>query len=748
MIPTSSSASTNGCDNISSNCVVWQGPDIACIDLCTGDTISDVTAKLAQKVCDIITDGVNCNPDLTGLDLTCLNIQGTTPTTLVPVLQAMVNSICGTSKSSSQTPTPSSRMSSQQQVETNLPMMTLPACLQYNDPSGNPVTQLRLDEFATLIANQVCTNLQSIQAINTTLSNYDARISTLEQCVLPCNQVVAEKQVIPTCIINVGQLTDVSVLLLALEVRFCALETAVGTPAAINEAISQTTIQGSTDMLSTNGTYASVTGWKSSPSSLAQSVQNAWSVIDDLYAAVTSIQTNCCPTGCDAITFAYSTANVLDANGLIDSINFDFSASTIPNNFVSEPGKSIITLTDVDGNNTTAQVNVPNLQTSSAGYNFLLPANINKFGDITVSIDFGVTDDITTCDSVQGSVISSVMPCPALLFSGITASGAILEFTNIYGTSAVFTVKVTDASSGVVVFTDTLTNQPAGASSNITGLNANVLYNVELTVAIQGVSKTCPTAELTTSSNAAPCSAGMDVAFVIDYSSSMGSEIDDIKTGFASLVNTIDTSSGSNNYRIGIVTADEKGGTGQVPNYNTCADYTALPSAQRIINTGTGATQFITAWEMFADNNGTTAQAQMAKLNQGVDGTCVNLGSGQGAPEPTDMAIGQIIESSEFLGAFRTSVAKYVICITDDLPGGSDDQFGPVDYAYIGALTTTANNAGIKIFVLGAGVNKTYNNGGTTVYPWRELAINTGGNWNVDEDPSTISAEIVSGCGS
>ena len=90
MIPTNSSASTNGCDNISSNCVIWQGPDIACIDLCNGDTISDVTAKLATKVCDIITNGVTANPSLAGLDIDCLNVPGVTPTTLVPVLNAMV----------------------------------------------------------------------------------------------------------------------------------------------------------------------------------------------------------------------------------------------------------------------------------------------------------------------------------------------------------------------------------------------------------------------------------------------------------------------------------------------------------------------------------------------------------------------------------------------------------------------------------------------------------------------------------
>ena len=37
------------CSPTSSNCVIWQGPDLACIKLCKGDTVSDVVAKLAAE---------------------------------------------------------------------------------------------------------------------------------------------------------------------------------------------------------------------------------------------------------------------------------------------------------------------------------------------------------------------------------------------------------------------------------------------------------------------------------------------------------------------------------------------------------------------------------------------------------------------------------------------------------------------------------------------------------------------------
>ena len=51
MIPNKSNT-TNGCNNTSSNCVIWQGPDLTCVNICNGDTISDVVAKLAEQLCE------------------------------------------------------------------------------------------------------------------------------------------------------------------------------------------------------------------------------------------------------------------------------------------------------------------------------------------------------------------------------------------------------------------------------------------------------------------------------------------------------------------------------------------------------------------------------------------------------------------------------------------------------------------------------------------------------------------------
>jgi hypothetical protein len=745
MIPTNSSVTTNGCDNISSNCVIWQGPDIACIDLCTGDTVSDVVAKLATEVCTIITDGVTANPNLTGLDLTCLNIPGTTPTTLVPVLQAMVNQICA-NKGSGQIFTTSSSLSTERQVQNDLPLMTLPACLQYNDPSGNPVTQLRLDEFSTLIANQVCTNLSSINVINSTLSSYGSRLDILEACVLPCSGVVAETQVIPTCIINVGQLTDVSVLLLALEARFCALETAVGLPSAINSAIGQSVIVGTTSTLTdTSSSYGSIVGWNNDASDLAQSVQNAWVVIDDMYTAIQSIQQNCCSSGCEAVSFQYTVTNILAASGLIEGLNFNFSSSSIPNDFTDPSGYSNLSVTDGDGNSISTEFNVATLQNSAAGLNVLTPT-LNTATGLTVALNFAVSDSITTCEETASSVITGIVPCPVdVVMNGTTTTQTTVTFSNQLGVTATYLIEILDETGTTVIDSYTENNPGSTVTHTFTGLSANTNYNTRVTTTLQGVSKVCDLVPFNTSTAAAPCDAGMDVAFVIDYTSSMSSQITAIKGGVASLVNTIDTSSGANDYRLALVTADEF--IQPQPIYSVCADYASLPAAQKVVSPSLiGTYQYITSWEQFATNNGTTFTTQLNKLDGGVDGTCVNLGQGGSVPEPTDYASQLITGSSNLCGVFRANVAKYVIIITDNLPGGQYDSFVAPVWAGIQQMITDANTNGIKYFVCGSGAALSGNINGTQIFPWKELSIQTGGNWNTSSDPSVISSEIIAGC--
>lgn len=714
---------TSPCSHISSNCVLWQGPDIPCIGLCNGDTVSDVIAKLAEQLCDLIDGATSSEPNLSGLDLLCVLPEGqTAPDTVADTMQLIIDYVCDI----------------QSGPEYSLPTISLPACLYYT-PEGraDQVNQLPLDEYAELLATKICDILSSIELINATILDHETRIVTLEDCVLPCTESVDEVDVVSSCIIP-GTVAH-SVLTLALETRFCSLEDAVGQPALIANAINIAgCITGSTTTLSGTGTYASSSGWVNNPNTLAQSVQNAWVVLCDMYSAIEDIQTNCCPGACDSVVFAY-TAEVQKSgtSGIPLSLSILFNGTSIPSgDFEDCGGSTTVTVTDSNGTTVTQQVNVVALAGSTTPTNISL-SELDVYDDLTVDVDFCISDESNTCSETSAKVIPLNVPCPNnIQASGITEEGLTVTFTNYLGTTASYIIQIINTATGLAEATANVTSPPVSVSEAITGLQANTAYQIKVTSQINGKQSVCSTVAFSTIEDTVSCDEGIDLVVIMDYTGSMSGDITDAKNGAASLVTTLGTASGTNDYRMALVLADEYANSGQ-PNYATNTEYTTLPSAQKYANTtGTpNSDVYITAMEVFGTNNGTTFTTQLNKIDN-----TMPLGYGANTPEPLDRALDLVI-NDDFVGAFRNDVAKYAVIITDSTPGGLDDRYndpGENDDAFIDTLEATCIAEGIKVIVLGTGA---------TNQVWQDLATNTGGSYDTSFDASSISSAIVNLCG-
>jgi len=76
------------CNPVSSTCVIWTGPDIECINLCKGDTVTEVVYKLATELCKVIDTFNVSNYDISCLDLAC------PPKTFEELIQATITAIC------------------------------------------------------------------------------------------------------------------------------------------------------------------------------------------------------------------------------------------------------------------------------------------------------------------------------------------------------------------------------------------------------------------------------------------------------------------------------------------------------------------------------------------------------------------------------------------------------------------------------------------------------------------------------
>ncbi len=730
MIPTNSSSDSNGCNNISSNCVVWQGPDISCINLCNGDTVSDVVAALATKLCEI-TDGISNEPDLTGFDLKCALPSGATPTTLVENLQAIITYICALPTDSS---TP--------YTEPNISLCTE---LQY-ESGGSTVTSLPLSQYALVAGNKVCNIVATITTIQTQLTNIDNRVTTLESY-FPIT--TSEAQIVPACVTTtVGALTDVSVVVSALETAFCALQTATGTPAVISNAVGQQAIANAFNLLSNpSSTYSAQTGWHASPVNMGNSLQNAWIVIKDLYDAVQTIQTNCCPGACESLTFDFSISRLLDSNALTTHIVVDFSGSTIPAGFSDTGGTTAITVTDSSGNVTVKNVNISSLANSSPYTTNVSVTPIDENSQLTVVIDSSFTKDSDVCQTLVTKTEPANVPCPtSYTFSSITSTGFQVAFSNILGTSATYTLDILTVAGGPVIATKTVTNPGTTVTETFAGLTPNTNYILRTTVVYQGTTIVCTkTGNTQTADAAPPCNQGIDIIFAFDYTASMGGDMTTAKNAAANLISTIKTASGhpSYQYRIGLALYDETSGLASTPNYNSQSNYTSLPAAQKVsqngTNTGAPTTIHMTAMELMQANNETSFTTQLNKLNNSNN---LGMGSGVNAPEPGFPLLSRII-SNNFCGAFRTNVAKIIILLTDNVEGGTDDMSGGPDVAAGTAMATLMNNNGIKFIAMGAGAKM--QTGGVAIY--EELALATGGTASTTFSASAVATAITNACG-
>ena len=78
---------SSGCAVTTSNCVVWQGPDLCCIDLCNGDSISEVIDELAKKICKIF-EMLNIQSyDVSELAGTCA------PSNFIELIQLLIDEV-------------------------------------------------------------------------------------------------------------------------------------------------------------------------------------------------------------------------------------------------------------------------------------------------------------------------------------------------------------------------------------------------------------------------------------------------------------------------------------------------------------------------------------------------------------------------------------------------------------------------------------------------------------------------------
>lgn len=484
---------TTGCDPVSSNCVVWQGPDISCINLCKGDSVSDVVYKLATELCNVLED---LKVSTYVLPENCFTNQPCEPTDFHGLMQAILDKLCDCCPTDGTNNSSGSRTAGDTVSGCPDCIVPIAKCFQYTNEFGDLVTTMQLTDYLKSIGNRVCNIINDITTLTSAVNDLDLRVTALENVPPPA---LILPQATPTCIISPSSPIDMNVFVSVLEQQFCQLITTTGNPANLSQAISSQCVGlNNSQALGTNGGIMStIPGWIVSANTVASSLNNMWLTICDIRSAVRNIQLTCCPSGCDGVEITM-TATII---GPILRIYF---TGTIPSGFTEcNPSGNLFKITDALGNSVNVYINTLTYLNSGSGYSFDIGLSVlNPVLDMSITSDvcYKSADGSNVCQFCLTYNITNTANCPTVsLTPDPYGTGVIAFFTPAY-IPATYTFEIWNSSFTAIIASQTQFINIGGlATFSFTSiLNPSTIYNARLVINISGNERTCPYIPFTT----------------------------------------------------------------------------------------------------------------------------------------------------------------------------------------------------------------------------------------------------------
>lgn len=404
----SSSSSTNPCGtDTTSNCVTWEGDDISCLGIEKGQTLSVSVKAIADEVCSLMD-----TLDLSDIDLKCifdLCVSCPEPVkTLKTVLELLINKVCDINDAVNAITTATGAGTD--------PILTLASCFQYTDVDGDLVIELPESQYVKVIANKICTVLLDLSSLQDTVDDLSNSVNDLQAQVNALSTDIPD--VTSDCLYSGSKSIDDAWDLL--DQAFCQLRTAVGLPTDINIAIGRQCTGLSTELAGSDG-------WQTSPSNLAQSVNNLWIAFCDLRGRVVTIEDTCCAVSCKDVLIGFTVT--LSDDRTTATVRFTAGAGTdIPSGFSDEG--STMTVTDQSGNTMDFSVTVAN-----NGEETLTLTGLNVDDDYDFSLNAIVGNGSLTCEKCVSRKVTFASTCS---YCEICVTGSSGTVTIVYSDSTQF----------------------------------------------------------------------------------------------------------------------------------------------------------------------------------------------------------------------------------------------------------------------------------------------------------------------
>lgn len=489
MLPVGSNYKSTGCSEVSSNCVIWQGPNIPCLNLCKGDTVSTVVAKLGEQLCNVLDD---CCIDVTSLNLTCLNL-GSVPATYADLVQALINKICNLQTQITAIVVPAA------------PNLTasVAACLQ----AAAGGATLNVVSYAQLLGTRLCTLETTVTTLQSSVVSNGTSITTINSTLSNLNTTYAPKNSTYVCLSSGS--APLTTIVSTIEQKLCDLQSITGTPALLSASIVPYCDISNEPALSTTGTMASAYSdrWKTTVSTVADSINNLWITVCDLRNEIESLKA-CCTKTCADIDLGFLLDMTSNTNLRIRLTG----TSTIPAGFVQcpSPASTIVLsvanpVSNIPFTETYTFPNIANLIGGNSYYDLnLTNTQLDLSASYQVNINYCFTDNEgLVCQNSLTYTVNSNVACPTLTITSApsgTTNTVSYSFNNVYPSTAnkKYTIKLYTAAEALLTQFTTAAASTLGAT--VTGSFAGVAvgtYKLEIsiidtTTGTNLVTKVCP----------------------------------------------------------------------------------------------------------------------------------------------------------------------------------------------------------------------------------------------------------------
>jgi len=364
------------CSPTSSNCVIWQGPDIPCINLCAGDTVSDVIFKLATELCAIME-----TLKITNYDLSCFNLTACPPDDFQKLIQLIIDRICALEN-----------INNTELAGTRRSTSTCPDCVVTVAPCFVIGTQttMQLVDYVNMIGEKICSIALEILNLQTQIDDLNTRVTIIENTVPPVYTLpTISTGCLQSYIAGSPATAGIDVVLNALlndaTVGYCALKGATGEPAEISAAVLSQCITDLDQPLAALPTvttfsafYAGTWVQSGDLSTAADAINNIWIALCDIYTYVSNFNVDINVQDTNTVNLTFS-SGVLSADvqdtGWVKLVGFDTYMNDTAGTLYEYPQvRRIGNLLHFKGN-----IVVPLAETTSALRPWLYTSTVNNY---------------------------------------------------------------------------------------------------------------------------------------------------------------------------------------------------------------------------------------------------------------------------------------------------------------------------------------------------------------------------------